>query len=715
MSTSIFSDSWHRVRDLAPILRKHTKIYRHHYRGELWYVLQDRLSGKTHRFTPTAHYMIDLMDGKRSVQEIWDIAMESLGDDAPTQDELIQLISQLHTADALQTNLAPDTKELLERHKKLKRQNLFQRFLNPLALRIPLVDPEKFLNIILPYVRPLCGWMGMVIWSVVVFIALALAILNWPQLTENMADRVLATQSLIVLALLFPVIKIFHELGHAIAVKIWGGEVHEMGIMMLVLMPVPYVDASAASSFRNKRKRIIVGSGGMMAELFIAGIALFVWLNVEPGLIHVIAYNTMLIASVSTLLFNANPLLRFDGYYILGDIIEIPNLGSRSNRYLGYLCKKYLFGVSKAKHEQTTQGERIWFVFYSIASFIYRMFIAFFIAMFVASKFFFIGALLAIWSIVMMLIVPAIKTGSKLFTDFGLKRNRKRVVGVSIGTLGLVLLLTVVIPVPYWTTSQGIIWVPGDSLVRAGTDCYINKVLHENNTYVVKGTPLVECRSKELETKVTALKARMDEVEALHTSEVVNNKARANETIKEIENVRAQLNDAQTEASKLTVRAQSNGRLILPNDKDMIGKFVRKGELLGYTLSEGQVTVRVAVSQYDIDLIRNRTKGVEMRLAGNIPKVLQAKVKQFTPSATDELPSAALTVEGGGEIAINPSATETVKAFEKYFIVDLDLPKEAKIPFLGSRVYVKFIHSYAPLGAQWYRSLRQLLLTQLNV
>ena len=189
----------------------------------------------------------------------------------------------------------------------------------------------------------------------------------------------------------FPFVKALHELGHGFAVKRWGGEVHEMGIMFLVFMPVPYVDASAASAFQSKYQRMVVGSAGMLVEVFIAALAMFVWLNVEPGMIRAVAFNVMLIAGVSTVLFNGNPLLRFDGYYVLMDWLEIPNLGSRANQYIGYLIQRYPFGIRNAQSPVSARGERGWFVFYSIASFCYRMFIFATIIWFVAGEFFVVG------------------------------------------------------------------------------------------------------------------------------------------------------------------------------------------------------------------------------------------------------------------------------------------------------------------------------------
>jgi putative peptide zinc metalloprotease protein len=100
-----------------------------------------------------------------------------------------------------------------------------------------------------------------------------------------------------------------------------------MGVMFLVFFPLPYVDASSAWAFRKKWQRAIVGMAGVMAELAAASIAAIVWTQTSTGTVHIIAYNVIFVASVSTLLFNGNPLLRFDAYYVLADLLEIPKRG----------------------------------------------------------------------------------------------------------------------------------------------------------------------------------------------------------------------------------------------------------------------------------------------------------------------------------------------------------------------------------------------------
>ncbi len=160
MSESLFSPSWYRVAQLMPRLRGHANVHRHVYRSELWYVLQDQAKGRYYRFNPTTFELIGRMNGRRSVQELWESTAERLGDDAPTQNEVVQLLGQLHSTDMLLCDVPPDTAELLRRSRKLERQLLFQRFRSPLALRFPLIDPDRFLTRTLFLVRPFFGVAG---------------------------------------------------------------------------------------------------------------------------------------------------------------------------------------------------------------------------------------------------------------------------------------------------------------------------------------------------------------------------------------------------------------------------------------------------------------------------------------------------------------------------------------------------------------------------
>src|ERR1051326_7941763 len=139
MSEALFSPSWYRVATLAPRLRSHAQLHRHQYRGQTWYVLQDRSNERFHRFSPAAYAFIGLMDGQRTVQDIWEFASTTLGDDAPTQPEVVQLLTQLHAADVLQCDIPPDIAELLHRHERTQ-QKKWQRRVNIALQHISCVE-----------------------------------------------------------------------------------------------------------------------------------------------------------------------------------------------------------------------------------------------------------------------------------------------------------------------------------------------------------------------------------------------------------------------------------------------------------------------------------------------------------------------------------------------------------------------------------------------
>jgi putative peptide zinc metalloprotease protein len=340
-----FSESWYRVKDLRAKLRPSTQISRQYYRGERWYVVRDPAGNQFHRLSDAAYRFVGLLDGSRTVGEAWELVGGQLADDAPTQPEVIQILSQLHSANLLETDVSADAMVLLRRHKQQMKQKMQGRLMNILFPRIPIWDPDRFLCRWMPVVRPLLSKIGAIVWLIVVMAAVVAIVPRWEDVAKA-ARNSIAPGNWLWLWAVFVGIKFIHECGHAFACRRFGGEVHEMGIMFLVFIPTPYVDASTAWAFPSRWARMFVGAAGMIVELFVASILAFVWLNTNPNeLINQLAYNAMLIASVSTIVFNANPLLRYDGYYMLSDFLEIPNLQRKSTEYILGLVKRHDFRV----------------------------------------------------------------------------------------------------------------------------------------------------------------------------------------------------------------------------------------------------------------------------------------------------------------------------------------------------------------------------------
>lgn len=716
MAEALLSSSWYRVAALQPRLRTHARLHRMRYRGELWYLLQDPVSGRVHRFTPSARFLIAAMNGERSVQQLWELANRQLGEGAPTQDEVIRLLGQLHGADLLQSDATPDVAELFERGRQQEKALRRRAWMNPMAWRIHLCDPDRFLNALRPLIDLLWGRWGALLWLLVVLPAAVLAPPHWDELAGNFADRVLAAHNLVLLWLVFPLVKALHEFGHAAACKRGGGEVHDVGIVLLVLVPVPYVEASASTVFRSKWQRAVVGASGMAVELFIAAVAFHLWLLMEPSVLRSVLFNVMVIAGVSTLLFNGNPLLRFDAYYILSDLIEMPNLANRASRYWAYLIDRYAFGLEEAGPQAEGRAERAWLAGYGLFSTIYRIFITFGIALFIAQQFFFIGVLLALWALASMAVLPLVK-GVQHLMAARLQPRRRRVFTVAGGALAALLLLLFALPAPFRTVLEGVAWLPQSALVRAGQDGFVERVRATPGARVEEGDLLVQVRNPQLEAAVRLAQARVAELEAAWLATPPADRAGAAIALEQLEAERVALATAQEKLAHLDIRAGASGTFVLALAQDLPGRFHRKGDVIGYVFDRPRPLARVVAPQDAADVVRSAVTRVEVRMAHAPQRVLPARVEREVPAGEEYLPSKVLATDGGGRIATDARDGRGERTLERTFQFDVAVDAAAgELPlFFGERVHVRFEHPDEPIGRQWLRGARRLFLSHFHV
>jgi len=654
------------------------------------------------------------MNGSRTVQELYEINIDSLGDNALNQNEIIELLGKLYNAEVLQSDVPTEATELFAQQSRQRRAKRVGQAKNPLAIKIPLFDPDRLLDSLTPLGQILFSRIGALLWLAVVGVALVLAATHWAEIVNDTTINVLSPQNLFLLALCYPFIKVLHELGHGLATKAWGGEVHETGIILLALIPVPYVDASSSSTFSRKHQRMLVSAAGIIVEMFLAALALLVWLNTEPGLVRSLAYNTMLIGSVSTLLFNGNPLLRFDGYYVFSDGVGIPNLSSCSTRYLGYLVQRYLFGVIAAVSPATTPDERPWLLVYGILAYLYRIAILIFIMLYVAETYPVVGTIIAAWAALTLLIIPAVKHVHFLFTAPRLQRNRTRAVFASFALTVSVAAILFGVPMPLSTMAEGVVVPPDHSEVRAATDGVVARFVAKPDTRVSKGDPLLETEDPLLRSQLRILEAKLRELTAKqHALQVDREQVKADILQEQIKVVEADLVSTNERAGSLVIHSPADGVFLVDQPDDMPGRFVRQGDLIGYVTDLEQPTIHVAVAQADIGLVRTETKAASVRLAGRMDQVITAAIDRQVPAAVNRLPSPALGPLGGGPFAVQSDDQSGTRTTEDIFQMELTLP--VTVSRLGERVYVRFDHGKETLAQQWYRSFRQLFMKRFSV
>lgn len=707
------NDFWAQVANLRPGLRDGVEILSMDYRGERWYLMSDQTSGRYMRFNAVAYEFLGRMDGDLTVEEIVEIANgEHADEDALSPEDVLQVLAQLHGAEVLRGGLPLAAKDLLQRYQQHRRSR--QRTLsNPLALRIPLFDPDRLLAHMLPAFRWVYSNIGLALWASVITAALLLVITHTDDLAAAIGAKTLSAHEVLMFWLLYPVIKALHEIGHGLAVKVWGGEVHETGISLLVFMPVPYVDASAAWSFRDKRRRIVVGAAGIMVELLIAAIACIVWVLVEPGLVRDLALNVMLIGGFSTVFFNGNPLLKFDGYYVLEDVVEIPSLATRSKKYYLYLIQRYLLGLDDVRRPVSARGEAVWFAVYGLLSPLYRLFLMVTIAFYLAAEFMVVGVILATWAIFAQLIRPLLRSLYFIVTSPRLAARRIR----GLAVVGSTLVLTfgaLSLPAPLVTRAQGVVWPDAEARVISPVGGFVDEVLVRSGDQVSAGEILLQLDEPELDARREVLRARLEELRSEQMARREKSRVKAAMVADDIAAAEAELAELDRQAEARIVRSQVAGTYFATEPHEMTGRWIEHGDVLGYVSRPHRQKIRAVIDQDRIGLLRNRDTEVEVMFVDSLGESVPARILREVPAGSEELPSSALGAAAGGEIAVDLSDEQGRKAAEKVFQVELILPPGSRARGIGGRAYVRFEHGSESLLRQWGRGVRQLVLSRLQ-
>lgn len=716
-----FHESWYRIASLRPRVRATVQIRKQYYRGVKWFVVRDPANNDHFRMNEAGYAFVALLDGRRTVEDAWKICLEKLGDDAPTQGEALGLLGQLYTSNLLCGDLPADCETLFARYKKRRMREIGATLGNLLFIRIPLFDPNRILDGLDKTFGWIFSWVGFTLWVAIVALGLSAIAGRWSDLASQ-AGNVLDPSNLVFLYLCFVAVKAFHEFGHGLACKHFGrsegdiGEVHTIGVMLLVFTPMPYVDATSSWSFRDRNRRLIVAAGGMYVEIVIAAIAAMIWAASASGsTVHVLSYNTMFIASVSTLLFNINPLLRYDGYYMLSDILEIPNLYERSKRYLYYLVRRYVWGVENAVSPAHTRGERVWFLPYAVASCIYRVVIVTGILLFVADKLFFIGMILACGMAVMWLVLPAAKFIGYLATSGELARHRVRAVVATVVFFTVLLGLLGGYEWPDRFSAQGIVEPVKLTLVYAGTDGELVSYFKTDKNVHAGDGPLAVFKNPELTARYDSLLAQLEEsVSHKKIAQRDNNAAETKIYETQVNALQDQLARVKAELARQKVFAATDGVWLAPRLSRQAGKWFKRGEPVGMIFPAGSMRLRVAVSQEEAArLFSSNDIKVHYRFAG-FGETGCGTLEQIVQAGRRRLPSAALGYSGGGELETAASGENGLQgefdATHNYFEVWVapDISGVVTPDFKeGRKVTVRFETGRRPLLKQFYRKIMQ--------
>lgn len=706
MNGPLLSEAWYKVAELRPRLRAHVRVHRQRYRDQIWHHLASGTTGRRHRLNRAAYRFVGRLDGRSTVSQIWTEIVEAHRDEALSQDEVIRILGQLNTAELLQCEMTPDIERLFRQHRARVRRRRWLE-LNPLAIRVRLFDPTRQLAAFDPWLRTLFSPYTLALWIAAVLPALLFATIYWPELRAYGALHIDTPRYLLIGWIAYPLIKAVHELGHALAIRRWGGAVHDVGITLFAIVPVPYVDASAADGFTRRSQRAAVSAIGIMVELSMAALALYVWLNVEAGWVRDIAFVTMLIASVSTVLFNGNPLLRFDGYHVLCDVLDLPNLDSRSRAWWRSALHRRLFRIETSALP-LARGEGKWIVLYAPLAWLYRLYIGFLIVLWMAAKSAALAVIIAAALIVTLIVAPGVALVRAILrhpreTE---RRRGKWILGgmcaAAVAGIGFV-------PAPYGAVSPAVVWLPEHAQIRAETDGFVRELRVRNGEVVASGQLLAILEDPALLASHAEAQARLLALQVRQYHALQTDRSQAPSVAEAINHARAELARIETRIAQLDVRSRAPGRIVFERAEDLVGRHLKKGQTLAYVLEPADRVVRTAARHGDAALIKERSKGATVWMEDRAGAVVAGRTTGEIPAATFQLPSPALSERNGGTIATDPSDGQHTQALEPVVIVDVAVPHEA-VSRIGGRAWVRFDLGHAPLALQWTQALRQLLL-----
>jgi len=406
-------------------MRPDLKARQHRYHGRVFWVIKEPVGLNYFRFHEEEFAILRMLDGATSMERIKEQFEDEFTPQKITFQDLQQFIGMLHRSGLVISDSAGQGRQLKQRGDQKRRQEWMSKFANLFALRFRGIDPDRLLNWLYPRTRWFYTTTFFFCWLALGLSALALVAIEFDTFRARLPafHQFFAAENWIFLGVTMGIVKVLHEFGHGLSCKHFGGECHEMGAMLLVFTPALYCNVSDSWMLPNKYSRAIIGAAGIYVETFLASIATFLWWFSEPGMLNHICLSVMFICSVSTVVFNGNPLLRFDGYYILMDLAEIPNLRQKSTEVVKRFLVETCLGLEQPESPFLPQRNRLLFGMFTVAAVIYRWLVMFSILYFLNQVFEpyglkVIGQIIAFAGIVGLFVQPLWQLG-KFFLHTG--------------------------------------------------------------------------------------------------------------------------------------------------------------------------------------------------------------------------------------------------------------------------------------------------------
>lgn len=700
-------------------------------RGELKYdsrsngreqhvVIEDPVRSKFFQIGVAEYRLIALLNGTRTVAEAAKLASDpnlpgvegELGehaDDGKHADFGIRVAQWL-----IQNNLAfvaglDNSKRLKEQARQTQRAKTMG-WLNPISCKIKLFNPNRLLTMLEPFV----GWMFsgwvLAIWLTFATYTLTILYSEWGRIGDA-TNGIFSGSSWLWMLLIWLVLKVLHEMAHGIACRRFGGEVPEAGVLFLLFTPMAYVNVTSMWRFGNRWQRIIVAAAGMYVELFLSFIGLIIWQK-YPGVAGDIGFKTFMMASVTTILFNANPLMRFDGYFILSDLLNIPNLYTKGTKWFGDRFKHWFFGTPKTPNLYAA-GERRIVQVYGVLAWFWKSTIS--ISLIIGASALFQGA-----GLVLAAIGAVLWYGLPVWQQFKWLRsmqingglNRQRTIISCVLTAMLLVGMFSVLKAPATKSAPAIVQFSHEQLLRASADGFVKEILVDNGQSVVANDALLVLANPELELELFELERLAEEANTevrIHSQ--TGELALAQAAKEKHDGLMKQVTEKREQVDQLTVRAAFAGIVFGRGLGNRINSFVHAGDPLLTLAQSDAKEVVVTIDQRDLESVRHQ-QGKFMRVAFPGQPLLKSKLTHLNPRASTQLQHPSLGANCGGALPVKPVTSENSTGDSHFelltpmFNAKLELAAETSDRlFAGQRGRVFFASDRQSLGSYLYLAL----------
>lgn len=691
-------DLYRRLAALEAVRRSDLEVTRNVSGATAWYLVHDPVTFRHHRMSASDYQMFAEIQPERSLGVCFQrlVAKGALKD--ADADRFFGWIVQLHRLGVI--SLPIETGSLLHR-RSVEKRRIAKRFrlTNILFYRLPLFSPDAFLHRTVKLVAPLFSRLAVVIWLLAMLFC---GTFVWQHLSE-LADPfryASASQSAVLMVILLVVLKGVHEFGHAFACRHFGGAVPEMGVFFIVFTPCAYIDASASWGFRQRHRRIAVALAGMYFESIAAMGALLLWSCSDPSLIKAAAHQALLLATVVTVGFNINPLMKFDGYYVLADLLGIPQLRGDAISEWKRCVRRILYGVSTPSLAATRRGS-LGLAVFGCCVVVYKLTVILGISLLIV-ELPLIGPPLGLFFILSFCWQKLWKFVRYTVSSRELESCRLRAGTVAVLAASAVFGVILHVPSPEMTAAHGILRYQFHETLYAPGHGRLESLDVIPGQTVDAGQPVCRLVSSGLQQEEqysqAALAAALLDVRSSVGESPAEYAAAVAKYCQQESRHRLQAEEMQAQ----TLVAPVQGQVIQSDLLLQSGVWVEQGTAVA-VIGHGLRVVDAVISEEATDgRLPDRGDIVEVRVEGCSQRLANGEVLEVSPVARNEVPIPALASQFGGPVESGAALDESKQA---WFSIRVLLSETGEVPvFDGVRAVVKINAERPPVGVSVYRA-----------